>query len=80
MDAPVLADEFPDGIDFVGGEIVHDHDLAGFQVGAKHMFHKGQEDSAVGGRLDGHWMRPSRRRPRRRAASTSSRGPPERPR
>ena len=54
-----LLDEFSDAVHFVSSQIVHDDQLAGFQLWTKDLFQVSQEDIAVGGRLNGHDGHPS---------------------
>jgi hypothetical protein len=49
-----LFDEFSDAVYFVSSEVVHDDQLARFQLWAKNLLQISQEDIAVGGRLNGH--------------------------
>lgn len=54
-----LFDEFSDTIHFVSSQIVHDNLLARFQLWAKNLFQIGQEDIAIGGRLNRHYSHPA---------------------
>jgi len=44
-------DQFPDAPHFVGGEIVHHHNVAGFQLRAQYLFHVGEKDIPVRSRF-----------------------------
>ena len=54
-----LLDEFSDAVHFVSSQVVHDDQLAGFQLWAKNLFQISQEDVSIGGRLNGHNGHPS---------------------
>jgi hypothetical protein len=54
-----LLGEFFYSIHFMSSQIVHDNQLAGFQLRTKDVFQISQEDVAVGGRLNGHSGHPS---------------------
>lgn len=49
-----LLDEFSDAVYFVSSQVIHDDQLAGFQLWAKNLFQISQEDVSIGGRLNGH--------------------------
>jgi len=51
---PGLLDEFSDAIHFVSSQVIHDDQLAGFQLWAKNLFQISQKDISIGGRLNGH--------------------------
>lgn len=40
--------------DFVGPQVVEDHDVAGFELGRQHLFEEGKEHIAIGRRFNGH--------------------------
>ncbi len=52
--SPGLLNEFSDAVHFVSSQVVHDDQLAGFQLWAKNLFQISQEDISIGGRLNGH--------------------------
>jgi hypothetical protein len=52
--SPGLLDEFSDAVHFVSSQVVHDDQLAGFQLWAKNLFQISQEDVSIGRRLNGH--------------------------
>lgn len=54
-----LLDEISHTVHFVSSQIVHDNQLAGFQLWTKDVFQVSQEDIAVRGRLNGHGGYPS---------------------
>jgi hypothetical protein len=54
-----LFDEFAYTVHLVGAQIIHDHQLAGFQLRTKDMSEISQEDIAIGGRLNRHSGYPS---------------------
>ena len=51
---PGSLDAFTHAVDLMGAEIVHHHNVARPQLGTEHGFQIGEEDFAIGGRLDGH--------------------------
>ena len=54
-----LFDEFSYAIDFMSSQIVHNNQLARFQLRTKDVFQISQEDIAVGGGLNGHSGHPA---------------------
>ena len=54
-----LFDEFSYAIDFMSAQIVHDNQLARFQLRTKDIFQISQEDIAVGGGFNGHSGHPA---------------------
>ena len=46
---PGLLDEFSDAVHFVSSEVIHDDQLAGFQLWAEDLFQISQEDVSIGG-------------------------------
>ena len=54
-----LFNEFAYTVHFVGTEIIHDHQLAGFQLRTEDVSEISQEDIAIGGRLNRHSGYPS---------------------
>jgi len=49
-----LPDEFFHAINLMRGEVVHNHDLTGFQLWAEHVFQISEEDVAIGGGFQRH--------------------------
>lgn len=47
--SPGLLDEFSDAIHFVRSQVIHDDQLAGFQLWAENLFQISQEDVSIGG-------------------------------
>lgn len=54
-----LLNELAYTVHFVGAQIIHDHELAGFQLRTEYVSEISQEDIAIGGRLNGHSGHPS---------------------
>jgi len=54
-----LFNEFPDTIDFMGSQIVHDDQLTGLQLRTQDVLEISPEDIAVGGRFDRHRSHPA---------------------
>lgn len=54
-----LLDDLSHTVHFVSSQIVHNNQLAGFQLWTKNVFQVSQEDIAISGRLDGHGGYPS---------------------
>jgi hypothetical protein len=54
-----LFDEFSYAVDFMRSQIIHDNQLARFQLRTKDIFQISQEDIAVGGGLNGHSGHPA---------------------
>lgn len=52
--SPARLDSLAYAVNLVGAEIVHDDDVAGSQLRTQHLVEVGEEDFAVGGRLDRH--------------------------
>jgi hypothetical protein len=50
----LLGQQFKGGLAFVGGQVVHDEDVSGFQRGAEDLLHVGAEHLGVGGAFNGH--------------------------
>jgi hypothetical protein len=47
-------DGLADALDFVGGQVVHDDDVAGFQGGSKELLRPGPEGLAIHGAIQRH--------------------------